>query len=196
MTDHVNQSAVTESLKSYCHSCDFCSQWIFNFNHTPKRRRQTCLGRIREILLDPQLEFSDAAQQSIAGMSLFDVTRDQLTNAVSKCHMAFQMTGRGYVEDIVREIDLTWRNAGQFSTFAARMMMGFDRCYFGVLQLEKCPKNGFKVVKFHEIGASSLEWEILTFEGECFTAFSIDFLDASDESLNIFIAYWRTNSFS
>lgn len=189
MTDHANQSTATESLKPYCHSCDFCSRWVFDFNHTPERQRQTCLERVRAILLDPQLEFSEAAQHSIAGMSLFDVRRDQLKNAVSKCHMAFQLTGIVYYEDIAQEIDLTWRKAGRYSTFAARLMMGSDRCYFGVLQLEKCPENGFKVVKFHEIGASSLEWEILRFGGECSTGFPIDFLDTLDQSLNIVIAY-------
>ena len=185
MTDHPNQSTAAESLNPYWHSCDFCSRWVFDFNRTPESQRQTCLERVREILLDPQLEFSEVAQHSIAGISLFDVTQDQLKNAVSTCHMAFQLTGRVYYEDIAQEIDMTWRNAGQFSTLAARLMTGSDRCYFGVLQLEKCPENGFKVVKFHELGVSSLEWEILRFGGECSTSFSIDLLDTLDESLSI-----------
>ena len=85
---------------------------------------------------------------------------DQVENAViAGCQVARGLTGLGYLEDQIREIRQTWYRAGQFATFAA-CLMNLERCFFGVLQLDLSPEDGFKV-KFHEFGGSSLVYEIM-----------------------------------
>jgi hypothetical protein len=85
---------------------------------------------------------------------------DQVKTAVmAGCQMARQLTGMAYVEDIIRTIEQTWHKAGRFSTFTA-CLTNLDRCFFSVLQLDPCPKNGFRR-KFHEFGGNSLVWEIM-----------------------------------
>jgi Leu/Phe-tRNA-protein transferase len=126
---------------------------VFDFNQTSEQRRQTCSGRIRAILRDPHVRFSEAAQDSIHGISFFEATMDQVKTAVmAGCQMARQLTGMPYVEDNIRTIEQTWHKAGRFSAF--------DQCFFGILQLDPCPKDGFRR-KFHECGGNSLVWEIM-----------------------------------
>jgi hypothetical protein len=85
---------------------------------------------------------------------------DQVITAVmAGCQMARQLTGMLYVEDNIRTIEQTWHKAGQFSTFAA-CLINLDQCFFGVLQLDPCPKDGFRR-KFHEFGGISSVWEIM-----------------------------------
>jgi Leu/Phe-tRNA-protein transferase len=121
--DSSNQSIMNDSPKAIIHSCAHCCQWVFDFNQTAEQRRRTCSERVRGILRDSQLRFSEAAERSISGISLFDVTMDQIENAVvAGCQMALQLTGMAYAEDNIREIKQTWRRAGRLSTFAARLV--------------------------------------------------------------------------
>jgi hypothetical protein len=158
--DSSNQNIMNDSPKAIIHSCEHCRRWVFDFNQTSEQRRRTCSERIRAILRDPHVRFSEAAQESIHGISIFKATLDQVKTAVrAGCQISRQLTGMAYVEDIIRTIEQTWHKAGRFSTFAA-CLINPDRCFFGVLQLDTCPKDGFRR-KFHEFGGSSLVWEIM-----------------------------------
>jgi hypothetical protein len=160
LTDSSNRSMMNDSPKAIIHSCTHCRRWVFDFNQTSEQRRRTCSERIRPILRDPHVRFNEAAQDSIHGISFFDATMDQVEAAVmAGCQMARQLTGTAYVEDSIRTIERTWHKAGRFSTFAA-CLINLDQCFFGVLQLDPCPKDGFRR-KFHEFGGNSLVWEIM-----------------------------------
>ena len=155
-----NRSIMNDSPRGIIHSCAHCRQWVFDFNQTLEQRRRTCSEKIRAILRDPHVRFSEAAQNSIQGISFFEATMDQVITAVTaECQMAQQLTGMAYVEDNIRTIRQTWHNARRFSTFAA-CLINVDRCFFGVLQIDPCPEDGFRT-KFHEFGGTSLVWEMM-----------------------------------